>query len=413
MADAGALRSGQGLRILRILTRFNVGGPARQALALQASMAELGPETVLVGGAVQDGEADLAELLGERNVIRIPELGRRLSPLDDLRATRSIGSLISSVRPHVVHTHMAKAGAIGRLSSTLHRVPVRIHTFHGHTLHGYFGPARTQAVVLAERTLARWSSALVAVSGQVKDDLLARDVGRPGQYRVLDAGIDLGPFLDVDRSTRHLRRSLGIGESARVIGFVGRLVPVKGVDVFLSAIEPVLTRWPDVHVLVAGDGPEMARVREASIRIPGGDRIHALGWVADMPRFYASLDVVVLASRNEGTPIALIEAAAAGVPAVSTRVGGVPEVIRDEVNGLLVPSGSAGELGAAIQRLLGDPALAARLSGQARRQAPRFAAGNLAKALLSLYLELLDRVPPGTSTPLAVSQRESQASGPS
>lgn len=377
------------IRAVRVLSRFNVGGPARQALALQDEMASLGVSTLLVGGMVQEGEADLASLLGCEDVVRISHLGRRLSPTDDSRALRSLYRLFRKHRPHVVHTHMAKAGALGRMAAALAGVPVRVHTFHGHVLSGYFGGPATQGVILSERILARISTALIAVSDQVRHDLLAHRVGRPDRFHVIRAGLDLEPYLSLSRSGSALRTRLGIAAGDHVVGLAGRLVPIKGIDVFLGAIEPIVATRPDVHVVIAGGGPDSALVRTALERTAQESRVHLLGWVADMAEFYGTVDLMVLSSRNEGTPLSLIEASAAGIPVVATRVGGVPEVVKEGETGLLVPAGSPEALQAAIERVLDDPILAARLGEAGRERARLFTTHRLATSLAALYRELL------------------------
>jgi glycosyltransferase involved in cell wall biosynthesis len=215
---------------------------------------------------------------------------------------------------------------------------VRVHTFHGHTLEGYFTQKGRRRVVRTERGLARFSSALVAVSRSVADDLLRAGVGRPDQYRVMSPGLDLRPFLRIAGPDGSIRKRLGIPDGAPLVGFSARLVPVKAVDVFLAALDVVLTELPEAHAVIAGDGPEGERITAAQSSA-AGERIHWVGWLADMGAFYSDVDVVALSSVNEGTPISLIEAAAAGRPVVATAVGGVPEVVVDGETGDLVAPG--------------------------------------------------------------------------
>jgi len=366
-------------------------------------MAEFGVSPITAAGSLQDGEADLAELLGMEDVVRVPHLGRRVSPAQDLRAILSVDRLIRRVRPDIIHTHMAKAGAVGRIAAISAGVPVRVHTFHGHTLEGYFGPALTRGVVAAERALARRTTALLAVSRQVRDDLLAAGIGTKERFRVLEVGLDLSPFRAAGRSTESLRASLRIDAGDPVVGLVGRLVPVKAIDVFLQAVQPLLEARPSLHVVVAGDGPEMARVRAAQ-HLPGGSRIHALGWITDMAAVYGAIDLMVLSSRNEGTPLSLVEAGAAGIPVVATRVGGVPDIVTEGANGLLVASDSPRELRGAISRVLDDHELSARLGSTGRTMAERFSIQRCARALFDLYSELLQDSPhTSSSQPAAAS----------
>jgi glycosyltransferase involved in cell wall biosynthesis len=383
--------NGSSLRVMRIVTRLNVGGPARQILGLEPALARRGVDEILLAGVCDQSEADLAELLGYAPVRRIGSLGRAPSPRADAGAFATLAGAIGRFRPHVVHTHMAKAGALGRAAALVRRVPVRIHTYHGHTLHGYFSAGGRSRMVFAERRLASVSSALVAVSHRVAEDLLDAGIGRPDQFRVLSPGLDLTPFAAREPGGA-LRHRLGIGPGDPVIGFVARLVPVKRLDVLLESAAAVLERVPTAHLVIAGDGPDMALVRDALTRRPElADRIHPVGWVDDMARFYADVDLVVLTSENEGTPISLIEAGAAGLPVVASRVGGVPEVVDDGRTGLLVPAGDPAALAGAVVRLIESPGLRARLGSEARRRSDRYSSERLADETLALYRELLDR----------------------
>jgi glycosyltransferase involved in cell wall biosynthesis len=387
--DAPAVgHGGRPLRVLRIVTRLNVGGPARQILALEPAMARRRVRSLLVSGTVNEDEADLADLLHYPDVRRVPRLQREPSPPRDLAALADLWLIVVRYRPDVVHTHMAKAGTLGRAAALLARVPVRVHTFHGHTLEGYFTEKGKRRVVRTERQLARFSSALVAVSRSVADDLLGAGVGRPDQYRVMSPGLDLGPFLRIAGPDGSVRARLGIPDGAPVIGFSARLVPVKAVNVFLAALEVVLTELPEAHAVIAGDGPEGERITAAQSSA-AGERIHWMGWLADMAAFYADVDVVALSSVNEGTPISLIEAAAAGRPVVATAVGGVPEVVIDGETGALVASGDHRALAARILGLARDPARRASMGAAARARSARYSAETLADESLSLYRELI------------------------
>ena len=381
-------RGGHPLRVLRVVTRLNVGGPARQIVALEPAMARRGVRSLLVSGTVNDDEADLADLLQYTPVRRLPRLQREPSPPRDLVALADLWRIVMRFRPDVVHTHMAKAGTLGRAAAILGRVPVRVHTFHGHTLEGYFTEKGRRRVVRTERELARFSSALVAVSHSVADDLLRAGVGRREQFHVMSPGLDLEPFLRIAGREGGVRERFGIPPEAPVVGFSARLVPVKAVDVFLKALEVVLAELPAAHAVIAGDGPEGERITAAQTSAVG-DRIHWVGWFADMAAFYADVDLVALSSVNEGTPISLIEAAAAGRPVVATAVGGVPEVVIDGETGELVPTGDHAALAASLLRLARDPALRASMGEAARARSGRYSAETLADETLALYGDLL------------------------
>jgi glycosyltransferase involved in cell wall biosynthesis len=396
------------LRVLRVVTRLNVGGPARQILALQPQMARRGVSSLLVAGSVEDGEADLAELAGFHEVLRLPQLTRSVTPTGDLAAVAKLVRVVRRFRPHVIHTHMAKAGAIGRVAAMLCRTPVRVHTYHGHTMQGYFSPRRTGHVVAAERFLARTSSALVAVSDSVAADLMAAGIGDPASFHVIPPGLDLAEFLAIGPRTDDSMRDLDLRPGEVVIGFAARLVPVKAVDVFLEAARRVLRSAPHASVLIAGDGPDMERVRQAQSDPEVGDRIRTAGWVNPMTRFYSSVDLVALSSRNEGTPISLIEAAAAGKPVIATRVGGVAAVVRQGETGLLVPRENPAALAEGMLSLVLSPAIRSRMGRAGRSHALRFSADRLAGDLLDLYRSLL----PGRNDVVRVPEQANRLTEP-
>jgi glycosyltransferase involved in cell wall biosynthesis len=375
--------------VVRLITRLNVGGPAKQAIFLSDAMERRGFVTELVYGSVGRGEGELSPAGG--NHTRIPELARRVSPFGDLRAARSVARLVRRRRPDIVHTHLAKAGALGRLAARRAGVPVVVHTYHGHVLEGYFSGPVTATFVAAERRLAMWCDALIAVSAAVRDDLLDLGIGRPDQWRVVPVGLELDDLMAKLPSRDKARRRLGLPDDGPVAGVVGRLVPIKDHVTFLEAAARVAGARPDVSFAVVGDG-ELRAELERRARGMLGDRIRFLGWVSDLPTLYAALDVVVLTSRNEGTPVSLVEAGAAGKPVVSTGVGGVRDVVRDGVTGLLAPREDAAAVGAAVLRLLNDPSTATRMGAAGRDWVrDRFSAHRLADDLAGLYRECLDR----------------------
>jgi glycosyltransferase involved in cell wall biosynthesis len=321
----------------------------------------------------------------------VPDLRRAIDPIRDVRAFRQISRLIRERRPTIVHTHMAKAGALGRLAARKGRVPAIVHTFHGHVLEGYFSGPVNRAVLGAERGLARITDALIAVSPAVRDELLALRVGRPSQWRVIPIGLDLAPLLTLEPDPMSARRLLGLPEEGPVIGIVGRLAPIKDYATFLSAAARVAREVPDATFAVVGDG-ELRDPLESRARALLGERCRFTGWVMDLPNLYAALDVVVLTSRNEGTPVALIEAGAAGKPVVATRVGGVPDVVLEGQTGLLAPSRDPEAIAGQVLRLLRDPSEAGGLGTAAREWVRgRFSIDRLADDLAALYRELLDR----------------------
>ncbi|HET6794528.1 MAG TPA: glycosyltransferase [Acidimicrobiales bacterium] len=368
-----------------MITRLNIGGPARQALFLTRAMAPR-YATTLVAGTPDDVEGELVDPAVAVTRVR---LVRQVSPAADAAALAQVAGVVRRRRPVIVHTHMAKAGTVGRLAARAVRPrPLTVHTFHGHVLDGYFRPAVARVFVATERALARLSDLLIAVSDEVRDALLELGIGEPHQYRVVPLGLQLSEHLAVAGPSGVLRPKLGLPASAPVVGVVGRLAPVKNVDLLLEAV----ARVGDCQLVVMGDGPERARLEQLAAGLGLSGRVHFTGWWHDIPAAMADMDVVALSSVNEGTPVSLIEAAACARPVVATAVGGVPSVVADGRSGVLVPSGDVEALARGIESLLGDAGRAAAMGEWARRNvAPRYSATRLLSDMTAVYDELVDR----------------------
>ncbi|HVF13801.1 MAG TPA: glycosyltransferase, partial [Acidimicrobiales bacterium] len=312
---------------------------------------------------------------------------RPLRPQADLRSLTAVRTMLTELGPALLHTHTAKAGSVGRLAAlSVRRRPVLVHTFHGHVLEGYFDAATRAAFLEIERGLARRTDALVAVSEEIRDQLLALGIGRPDQFHVVPLGLDLGPYLAVERPGGQFRASLRIRPETPLVGIVGRLVPIKDHETLLKA----LTRLPDVHLAVIGDGELRTALTHRVAGLGLADRVHFTGWCADMAAALSDLDAVVLSSRNEGTPLALIEASAAGRPVVATDVGGVRSVVEDQVTGLLTPPGDDHALASAVARVLADAPGRARMGLAGREHVrERFGHARMVTEVRCLYDDLL------------------------
>jgi glycosyltransferase involved in cell wall biosynthesis len=377
--------AGEPVRVVRMITRLNIGGPARQALLLTRGLATPWP-TALIAGTPADDEGELSD--PDVPVARLP-LVRPLRPVADARALVAARRLLAEHHPAILHTHMAKAGTVGRsAAASLARSsrPRTVHTFHGHVLDGYFSPLVSRAFVAIERRLARRTTALVAVSPEIRDALLDLGIGRASQYRVIPLGLELDDFLAVDGPTGVLRRQLGLDATVPLVGAVGRAVRIKALDQAIDAVE----RLPSVHLAIIGDGDERPALEAEVRRRSLGDRVHFTGWSASVVDAVSDLDVVLLTSRNEGTPVALIEALAAARPVVATDVGGVRSVVDHERTGLLAPFGDVTLLAAHLERLLADRPAAARLGVAGRAHvAARFGSTRLLHDIDALYSELV------------------------
>lgn len=369
-------------RVLRVITRLNIGGPGRHLLELTRAMPEV-PSVLACGRPPrEEGELDASDLDP-----RVVPLVRRVSPVRDLRATWAVRRIIGAEAPDIVESHMAKAGLVARVAALTSRPrPAIVHVFHGHVLDGYFSKPVETAFARVERSLATRSDLLVTVSRQTKDRLLALGIGMPEQYRVVPLGIDLGPFAARSEPSGALRRSLGLGDETPLVGVAARLVPIKDHATLFSA----LAGLPGVHLAVLGDGPLRPRLEQQAAELGVIDRVHFTGWWLDMPAALSDCTVIALSSRNEGTPVSLIEAMAAGRPVVATRVGGTPEVVQDGEHGFLVGPGAPEELADRLRVLLGDPALVRTFGEQARHSAiERFGIERLRRDMLEIYSELL------------------------
>ena len=353
------------IRIAHIVARMNVGGPAQILVGLLRHLDDNRFEQTIIVGSVGPDEQEWFELrdqdlAGDERIVRIPELGPTIAPLRDLRTLVRLVGILRQVRPDVVQTHTAKAGLLGRLAAMLVRCPVVIHTYHGHTLHGYFPRPMVRAMTLADRALARRTDHLVAVGARVRDELLQAGIGTPKQFTVIPPGVS--PEEEPDRQAS--RTSLGLDPGATVVTFAGRLTGVKRPDRFLEMADLVAAELPGTVFLIVGDG-EMREALEKQERVSD---VRFLGWRGDMQSVYSASDIVVVTSDNEGMPLVLIEASAAGRCCVTTDVGSAAEVVAHEETGLVVGS-EAVALAAAVERVLKDDATRATYAAAARRRA--------------------------------------------
>lgn len=368
---------------MRIIARMNVGGPARQVSGLSRQLDRTRFDQRLYTGHLADGEADHLALSApdvEARVIR--GLGRSIRPLDDVVALARLVTEMRRFRPHIVHTHTAKAGALGRTAATLTGVPAVVHTFHGHLLHGVFSTRTTRLVVGAEKLLATTADRLFAVGARVRDDLVAAGIGRAEQYVVMPPGTAVG----TPPNRVAARRTLGLPDGAPVVSYVGRVTAVKRPDRLLAVARTILSARPETRFVVCGEGDMLHVLRAAKAEL--GDALLLVGWRSDVETVYAASDVVLLTSDSEGMPLSLIEAGMCGVPAVATRVGSVAEVVEDGTTGFL--SGmAADELARHVLRLLDDRALCLTMGAAAKeRTVHRFGVPRLVADTEAVYTEI-------------------------
>jgi glycosyltransferase involved in cell wall biosynthesis len=397
--------------ILRVVTRLNIGGPARQVVLLSHALNRDGWETVLVSGQPAPAEGDLGHLVDSSvRWIQLPGLKRAIRPLQDLVVCWQLLRVLRRERPDIVHTHMAKAGALGRLAGLGYNLLQRlrgdghrarlIHTFHGHVLSGYFGRFSTRMFLWLERWLGRRTDALIAVSRSVREDLIRLGIGDPSRMRVVPLGLDLSALLDSEGTPQTLRGEWGVPPEALLVGMVGRLVPIKQPEVFLRAAQQLVREDPSLWFVLAGDGERRVHLEALARSLGVEGRVVFAGWRQDLPAVYAGLDCVCLTSRNEGTPVSLIEAMASARPVVATAVGGVPDLLGEVLErrdgydvaqrGLLVRSPQAEAFAEAVKRVLADAPLRERLVAEGRTFVrTQLSAERLIRDIEALYARLL------------------------
>lgn len=371
------------MRVVHVIARLNVGGPAAIIETLiQGAHDDV--EHVVLAGTPGRGEVDWRDVRGGTLDARyLSKLSPRIDPYADARAVAQVTRELRRLRPHIVHTHTAKGGMVGRLAARTVPRAKTIHSFHGHVLHGYFSPRITKAYVSAERQLARRTDRLLSVGERVREELLAAGIGRPAQHCTIAPGI--APLDLPDRTDA--RAALGLSPEQGVVVILGRLTGVKRVDRALQVIKEVRKNDPDVVLLVAGGGDleQELRIQAADL----ADAVRFMGWVADVGQVLSAADVILLTSDNEGMPVGLIEAAHAGVPAVATDVGGVGEVVLDGDTGFVVPI-AVTALGTACSRLLVDSDLRGRMGDMAKRHAAtQFSPSTLVRRHEDIYREVL------------------------
>lgn len=373
------------IKVLRIIARMNVGGPAVQVSGLMRGFDSQAFEQELVTGYCAADEADyLEKVAADVKAIRIDGLGRSIKPRADLTALFAIIKEIRRFKPAVIHTHTAKAGVVGRIASILsgHK-SIRVHTFHGHLLNGYFGAGKTKLVILVEKLLALFTDQLLAVGTKVMDDLLAVGIGNKNKFGVMPPGLQLAEVP----SRAVARKELGLNENAAYCAFIGRITQIKRPDRFLDVVAEVKSRGIDLHFIVAGAGEllQYCQDRARAENLP----VTFLGWREDIEVVLAAADFVLLTSDNEGTPLSLIQAGMVGIPIVATNVGSTNEIVVNGETGLLTDL-SVGRFADAVAKVATDSDLRAKMGAAGKEYTlARYGVARLVRDHQDLYLKLL------------------------
>jgi glycosyltransferase involved in cell wall biosynthesis len=370
---------------MRIIARMNVGGPAVQVSGLMRNMNSSEFDHRLYTGFCAADEADYLDTVAKDvNAIRIEGFGRSVSLGGDLRAFFTLVREIRNFKPHVIHTHTAKAGFLGRTASILSFTPsIRVHTFHGHLLIGYFGFFKRSLVVLAEKLLALYTHQLLAVGEKVRQDLLLAGIGKPEKFGLMPPGLEIGKLPNKKDSIEFY----GLEKLTLQCAFIGRVTQIKRPDRFLDVVCEIKRRGVAIEFFMAGDGELLQNCRE---RITHDDLpVKVLGWQSDMEQVLSAADVVILTSDNEGTPLSLIQAGMAGLPVVTTRVGSVPEVVLDGVTGI-VTSLDVQQIADALEKLAKSVELRVQMGTIAREfTLANFGVKRLIKDHEELYKKLI------------------------
>ncbi len=395
-------------KVLRIINRFNLGGPTYNAAYLTKYLKEKGFDTKLVGGVSLDSEADSTFILDKLGVQAeiIPEMQRSLNLINDRKAYIKIRDIIKEYQPDIVHTHASKAGTLGRLAAIQQKVPVILHTFHGHVFHSYFSGAKTSVFKKIEQYLASKSTKIIAISNKQKEELSGEfNIAPREKFEVIPLGFDLTRFRgDLTDKRETFRKRWNLEESDFVISIVGRLVPVKNHKLFIESIARLKkSSKKRIKAIIVGDG----ELREALIHhcnlaglkaqtngthLPGADVIFT-SWLRDVDEVYAGSELAALTSFNEGTPVSLIEALAAGKPVVSTKVGGIEDVVQHNANGLLVPSDNVNKFYKGLENLCCNDELRMTMAQKAKKSINgQFSYNRLIEDTARLYNKLLVKV---------------------
>ena len=391
-------------RILRIHNRLITGGPSLNALYLTRY---LSPEfeTLLVVGEKEHHEQNvdfLAEGMGITPVF-IPDMGRSIDPFKDYKAYKKVQKIIKDFKPDIVHTHAAKPGAVGRLAASSLNVPAIIHTYHGHVFHSYFGKLKTNFIINTERFLAKKSHALIAISDQQRNELVEDfHIAEQTKFKVIPLGFELKKFSEnQDEKRKKFRKEFNLEDDVIAIGIIGRLVPIKNHSLFLEGIDYLLrTTSKKIKAFIVGDGETRKALENKAhqLNIPVSHdhdpnaSLTFTSWRNDIDVINAGLDIIALTSRNEGTPVSLIEAQAANKPIVSTRVGGIGDIVLENETALLSDINDSASFRENLLRLVDNDELRNWFNKKgADHVQKKFSVERLADDMSNLYFELLDK----------------------
>ena len=388
------------IRVVHIITRFDKGGSAENTFLTVRDLDKNRYDVVFIKGASpQENLGELEYRAVEANLVAAREhhvrliclrhLVRDLQPFSDLAAFFSLLRIIRREKPHIVHTHTSKAGILGRWAAYFCRVPIIVHTPHGHVFWGYFHSWQTRLFILLERWTGRITNAIVTLTPQEKADHLRFHIAPEDKFTVIHSGVDLGGFLAHRSDPAETKASLGIPQEMIVVGTVGRLTAVKGQEVLIRTASELIRQGENIFLVFLGDGELRLHLEQLATRLGIAGYVCFLGWRSDVARIMAVCDIFCLPSRNEGMGKVLVEAMAMGIPIIASDIGGIKDIVRPEENGLLIPVGDAAVWAEAISGLCRDPERPRRMGDAGKQMAPHYGAEAMIKKIDQLYGKLL------------------------
>ncbi len=383
------------LRVLQVLNRLNIGGVSLMVFNLCKTQEE-NTNVKLLSGLAEEGEGDASVLADEMgiSVTHVPEMKRKLNFKNDKEAYRVIRNYIRVFQPHIVHTHAAKPGALGRLAAYNEKVPVIVHTFHGHVFDGYFGSIKTNMYLQIERFLAKRTTKIIAISASQKKELSEKyRIAEASKFEVIHNGFDLEPFQqNIEDKRITFRKKWKIGENEVIIGIIGRLAPIKNIAYFIEIINELKHSCAlPFKALIIGDGEEREILEQQANVLSLNDKIIFTSWINPIDTAYAGIDMLALCSKNEGTPTTIIEAQAAGIPVVSNDVGGVKDIVIPNESAFLIEKDDLSSFVQQLKLLLENRSLRKKMGEKGRAYVnENFSKEQMLEQTYSLYRNLLE-----------------------
>jgi glycosyltransferase involved in cell wall biosynthesis len=343
------------IKIINLLSRMNIGGPSIHAVLLTKNLNTETFESILISGSLSESEGDMSYLVDQYHIQHraIKSLQREISFFDDLKAVFELYKLFRKEKPQIVHTNMAKAGMVGRLAAWLARVPVVLHTYHGHVFSGYFSSKKTFIYIIIERLMALLSTQIVAISKMIKEDICFKyKIVSEKKVSVIPLGFELEKMESLDKYRGIFRRQFSIPEDALIIGIVGRITGIKNHQLFVDIADQLIKQNKSLHFLIVGDGELRPEIEQRVKSLGLEKNVHFTGWITETAKMYADMDMMLLTSKNEGTPVTVIEAMYYNIPVISSMVGGLSDMIENGKTGYLINSLIAEDYNQVIIKLL-------------------------------------------------------------